>query len=119
MTAARNRSKAKGTSAESAIVAYLREQGFAGAERRALHGSADRGDIAGVIGTVIEVKNHARLELAAWLDEANVEADNDGAQLGVVWHKRRGKASPADWFVTIDGATFIVMLREVLGIEAP
>ena len=114
-----SKSKAKGTAAETAVVRYLREQGFEQAERRALHGTADRGDIAGVVGTVIEVKNCARMELAGWLAEAAAEADNDGARLGVVWHKRRGKGSPGDWFVTMDGATFVRMLREYLGIEAP
>ena len=114
-----SKSKRKGTAAESAVVNYLRTQGFPQAERRALNGVLDRGDVAGVVGTVIEVKNCARTELAAWLDEADTEADNDGAQLGVVWHKRRGKGSPADWFVTMDGATFAFMLRECLGIESP
>lgn len=114
-----SKSKAKGTAAETAVVNYLREQGFEQAERRALNGVADRGDIAGVVGTVIEVKNCARMELAGWLAEAAAEADNDGARLGVVWHKRRGKGSPGDWFVTMDGATFTKMLREYLGIEAP
>lgn len=48
-----SKSKAKGTAAESAVVKYLREQGWPSAERRALNGASDRGDIAGVVGTVI------------------------------------------------------------------
>lgn len=59
------------------------------------------------------------MQLGEEIDRASAAADNDGAQLGVVWHKRRGKGSPADWFVTMDGATFAFMLRECLGIEAP
>lgn len=115
----RNASKAKGTAAESAVVAYLREQGFVQAERRALRGTHDRGDIAGVIGTVIEVKNHARIELADWITQAKREAANDNADYGVVWHKRRGYSNPAGWFVTMDGFTFVELLRDALGIEPP
>lgn len=111
-----SRQRAKGTAAETAVVNYLRGQGFPHAERRALAGSADRGDVAGLIGTVIEVKDCARVELSAWVDEANREADNDHAQIGVVWHKRRRKSSPARWFVTTDGETFAFLLREALGI---
>jgi hypothetical protein len=112
-------SRAKGTGAETAVVNYLRAQGWPHAERRALGGNQDRGDIAGVIGTVIEVKNCARMELAGWLDEALTEARNDGADYAVVWHKRRGKASPRDWFVTMSGATFAALLADALGLGDP
>ena len=101
----------KGTGWESAIVDYLREQGWLYAERRALSGRFDRGDVAGVVGVVIEAKSAAKVELAAWLDEANAEAVNDHADLGVVWFKRRRKASPAGGFVLMDGVTFVQLLR--------
>lgn len=111
-------SKKKGTSAETAVVTYLRSQGFIQAERRALHGNADRGDIAGIPGVVVEVKNCARTELAAWIDEAELEGDNDSAQVALVWHKRRGKGNPADWFVTMTGAQLAFLLREAMGMPA-
>ena len=111
-----NRSRQIGTRAETAVVGYLRANGFPHAERRALSGALDRGDIAGVIGCAIEVKACARQELAAWLDEAAREAANDRALVGAVWHKRRGRSSPAEWFVTMDGETFTFLLREALGI---
>lgn len=103
-------SKAKGSSAERAVVEHLRANGWPHAERRLAGSSKDRGDVAGVVGVVIEVKSCARTELAAWLAEAEQERTNDGADLGVVWHKRRGKGSAADWFVTMDGATFTRLL---------
>lgn len=105
-------SKRRGTAWESAIVTYLVGKGWMHAERRALAGSKDRGDIAGVVGVVIEAKSAARVELAAWLDEANVEALNDRSRVGVVWFKRRGKSSPRDGFVLMDGETFVELLRE-------
>ena len=110
--------KKKGTAAESAVVTYLRAAGFVQAERRTLNGTKDRGDIAGLPGVVIEVKNCARQELASWVAEAELERDNDGASLGVVWHKRRGRGSASDWFVTMSGAQFADLLRELQGLPA-
>jgi hypothetical protein len=110
--------KKKGTAAESAVVAFLRAAGFAQAERRTLNGAKDRGDIAGLPGIVIEVKNCARQELGAWVAEAEHERDNDHANLGVVWHKRRGKGHPGDWFVTMSGHQFAALLRDQQGLPA-
>jgi hypothetical protein len=110
--------KKKGTTAETAVVQFLRAAGFTQTERRTLNGNKDRGDIAGIPGVVIEVKNCARQELGAWVAEAELERDNDHAALGVVWHKRRGKADPADWFVTMSGAQFAALLREQQGLPA-
>ena len=98
-----NKPKQKGTAAETAVVAYLREHGFPTAERRALAGSGDKGDVSGVVGCVIEIKSCARTELAAWIEEARKEAAAAHAPVWAVWHKRRGKGSPAEWFVTMTG----------------
>ena len=105
-------SKRKGTAWESAIVDYLREHGAPHAERRALAGARDRGDIAGIPGIVIEAKAAAKTELGVWLAEAETERANDGAALGVVWHKRRGKASPGDGYVTMSGAALVRLLTD-------
>lgn len=107
-------SKRKGTAGESAVVDTLQAAGYP-AERRALSGAKDRGDVSGIrarIGrVVIEVKNCAQMALGAWVDEANAERDNDNAAIGVVWHKRRGKSSPLSWFVTMDGDTWLRVLE--------
>jgi len=112
-----SRSRAKGTAAESQVVAYLQSVGFIHAERRALGGAKDRGDVAGIPGTVIEVKNTVKAELAEWLKEARSERDNDNAMWGVVWHKKRGAAFPGSWYVTTSGEDFVALLRSALGIE--
>ena len=106
------RARSKGTAWESAIVTFLRDQGWPNAERRPLNGANDRRDIARILGVVIEAKSAARVELAAWLDEAQREAVNDRAVHGVVWFKRRGKTSPGDGFVLLDGETFVRLLQE-------
>lgn len=106
-----SRNRATGTRWESTIVDYLRANGAPHAERRALNGAKDRGDVAGLPGVVIEAKSAARVELAAWLDEANTERGNDHAEIGVVWFKRRGKASAAAGFVLMDGETLVALLQ--------
>jgi hypothetical protein len=100
----------KGPHWEARIVAYLRDNGVPHAERRFMGGSTDRGDIAGIPGVVLEAKNAARTDLAGWVDEAEAERVNDGAALAVVWHHRRGKASPGDGYVTMTGATLVRLL---------
>lgn len=109
MSAARR----KGTSWESAIVDYLNGNGFPHAERRALHGALDKGDIAGIPGVVIEAKNHRAIDLASFVDEANAEAVNASAHHGVAWVKRRGRTSAAEGYVVMDGATYVGLLREL------
>lgn len=106
-----NRSKNRGTAWESAICRYLVDEGWPHVERRALAGTVDRGDVAGIPGLVIEAKSCKATTLASWLDEALIEQANDGADYGVVWHHRRGKASPGDGFVTMSGAAFVRLLR--------
>lgn len=107
-----NASKQKGTRWESAIVDYLHRYGWPHAERRALNGSQDRGDIAGIVGVVIEAKSANRLELGAWLTEAHQERNRATAVIGAVWFKRRGKTSPGDGYVLMDGETFTRLLTE-------
>lgn len=106
-----NRSKTKGTSAETAVVTYLIAAGALHAERRALTGNQDKGDIAGLPGVAVEVKNCARDQLPQWIDETTVEGVNARADIAVCWHKRRGTTDPGKWFVTMTGQQFIEVLR--------
>lgn len=105
-----SRSKQKGTAAETAVKRCLQDEGY-DVERRALSGAHDRGDIAGLGDVVVEVKNHKAMSLAPWVDEANVERDNAEAEIGVVWHKRIGRTDPRRWYVSMDGETFLKLLR--------
>lgn len=104
-------SRRKGTSWESRIVDYLREQGWPHVERRALGGAKDRGDIAGIPGLVIEAKSAARVDLAGWMSEAEQERINDGAEMAVVWAKRKGRSSASAGYVVMDGCTFVALLE--------
>lgn len=105
-----NRSKAKGTAWETAVVNALTKDGHRGVERRALQGALDKGDIAGIHGVVIECKNAQRIDLAGWLDEAEAERINAGAWLGAVWFKRKGKTDPMDGYVLMSGRVFSAVI---------
>ena len=105
-----NRNGRIGTAWESEVVRELIAHGWPYAERRRLQGRFDRGDIAGIPGIVIEAKAAKSHELSGWLNEAHEERDNDNADHGVVWFKRRGKAKAADGFVLMDGHTFMALL---------
>jgi hypothetical protein len=103
-------SKRKGSSWEAAIVDHLRANGAPHAERRLAGSAKDRGDIAGLPGVVIEAKAAVRVELSAWLAEAEAERANDNAALAVVWHKRHGKASAGDGYIAMTPATLLHLL---------
>lgn len=105
--------KARGTRWESACVTFLREHGFPWADRVPLSGARDRGDVTvGPGSPVMEMKSQNRHSLAEWLDEAQQEAQNARAPFGVVWFKRRGKASAGDGFVLMDGHSLVLLLQQ-------
>lgn len=107
-----NPPKIKGTRAETAVIAYLRIRGAVNAERRALNGGKDRGDVTGIPGVCIEVKDERKVDLAGWLTEALVEQRNSGAAVGFAWAKRRGKGSPGEWYVVMTGEQAVSLLQQ-------
>lgn len=92
-------SKQKGTAAETAVVKYLNELGYT-AERRAMGGMFDKGDIVvkELPGVVFEVKAVKRIELAQFQNELRAEMLNAGADFGVLIVKRSGKSNPGEWY---------------------
>ena len=104
-----NPSKQKGTAWESAVVAYLNDHGFPYAERRALSGSSDRGDVAGIPGVVIECKAERQITLAGYMDEVAVEITNAGASVGVAIVKRRNRGV-SDGYAVMTVATLAALL---------
>ena len=91
-----NRPKAIGTAAETAVVRALRRHGFPHAERRALTGTLDQGDVTGCVGIVFEIKGGAAAktasdgQVAEWLAETERERVNAGADIGVLVLQRAG-----------------------------
>jgi hypothetical protein len=91
----------KGSAFERDVVRYLQDHGFPDAERAYGAGRPeDIGDVVGVPGITVEVKNHARLELASWVDEADRERVNARQPFAVVVAKRRGKSAERSYVVT-------------------
>lgn len=111
-----NPSKAKGTASESAVVKLAQSFGLE-AERRALAGANDEGDVwidGGRI--VVEVKSRRKFwtwaEVDRWFREAEKEAEQshrcDAAVL-VVKRPGSGVARAGDWFawITVSDLNFI------------
>ena len=113
----RNRKSAKdaGAKFESSVAAYLNDHVDDRIERRRLSGGRDRGDISGLrhMGerVVVEVKNTARIDLAGWAAEAELERRNDDAVAALIVHKRHGKGQPGDQWVTCTLADLVALLN--------
>ncbi len=109
-----NKPKIKGTAGESAVVAYLRTAGFPYAERLALQGGKDRGDITGIPGIVIEVKAVQEYSFNGWLREARDERDNAGADFGIVVAKPRmvGTTRTGQWYALMYAYDYLALLSQ-------
>lgn len=85
-----SKARQKGTAAETAVVKWLRANGWKDADRHPLRGQADQGDIKAIKNTVLEVKNHRSYQIPAWLREVEVEKQNAKAEFGAVIIKPNG-----------------------------
>ncbi len=107
MARTRRSARAAGTAFESVQSKYLAAAlGDDRIERRTRNGAKDRGDIGGlrVHGQrmVVECKDVTKgLALPEWTNEANTEAGNDDALVGVVMHKRHGTRDPGKQWVSM------------------
>ena len=110
MSAARS----KGTLAETALVKFLAVNGFPHAERRALHGTEDKGDITGTVGLAWEVKNHRSYHFPEWFKELKEETKNARADHGILIVKpnRVGVNDVGDWWALMPVAAIVQLLRE-------
>jgi hypothetical protein len=113
-----NRPKNIGTATETAVVRYLRAHGFIGAERRALAGSADLGDVVGIPGVVVEVKGGKAAEVAsdaqitAWMAETELERRHAKAEVGLLVRKRKavGAANAGQWHAHLSSHTIAALV---------
>lgn len=109
-----NKNKRLGDDAERGVRDYLQLRGIP-AERVPAGNSADIADIwvPRIWWPAIQVKNHARLDLAGWVDDVEIQARNANRSTGIVVHKRRGKGNPAAWYTTMSLKTFV----DLMGVE--
>jgi riboflavin synthase alpha subunit len=99
-----SKAKAKGTLAETALVDWLRENGWSHAERRIMYGAKDKGDITlGDMDFVVEVKNHKTYAWSTWMHETEAERVNAAATFGVLVVKPRGLGVTrvGDWWACL------------------
>src|ERR1022692_3875985 len=104
--------RAKGSAYERDVAGYLRDSGHPFAER--CYGAGrpqDVGDIDGIVGWTLEVKNHRSIDLAGWIDEAEAERANGRRGFAAVIAKRRGKPTRAS-YVVMSLSTFARGLAE-------
>lgn len=108
-----SKSKQKGTLAESAVVQFLQET-WPAAERRALAGVNDKGDVSGIPDIVIEVKNQKTYKIAEWLKETEAEKKNANAKHGflVVKPNGVGVSRTQNWWVVLTLAELVELLKE-------
>ena len=105
--------KRKGSSAELAVAKWLNKLGWVHAERSRAGWTDDRGDIDGMPGVCIEVKNEKRIDLPGYLRELEVEMKNAKAWAGAVIVKRRGSTDPADWYAVMPAQKWAELLLEL------
>jgi Holliday junction resolvase len=111
------KSKAKGTAAEREVVRYL-QNWWPAAERRALSGNKDKGDVAGIADLVVEVKAAATQQVPAWKRETLTEMENAGVGNCMLVVKRPRKGV-AEWDAYIPLGALGYDQRQHLPEEAP
>lgn len=107
----KRRAKDIGTHTETAVVRFLRDNGYPHAERRAQHGSTDLGDVTGTPGICWEIKGGTAAktasdgQVALWLAETETERINSGADVGVLVLARSGigPANAGRWWAVTPG----------------
>jgi hypothetical protein len=115
-----NRSKNIGTRGETLIVRHAISNGFPDAERLALAGASDQGDVRLCKGVIVESKAGASarsagpVQLAAWAAETETERRNQGADFGVLVVQRLNRAVPG-----AGGWAAFLPLWAVLGLADP
>jgi len=109
--------KRKGSAFELAVARYLTSAGVP-CERTRAGWSDDRGDLdgPGLTGWAVECKDHGRIDLAGFTDQAESEAVNKAGATGrainpVVVIKRRNR-SVADAYCVVPLAVLAQLIKE-------
>jgi len=113
-----SKSKQKGTLAETAVADFLK-QTFPAVERRVQSGVNDRGDIAGVPGCVVEVKNQRTYKIQEWMKETETERINASADIGILVIKpnRIGVAKTNEWWAVVSLETITKLIKDLQSAE--
>jgi hypothetical protein len=102
-----NRSRDKGTKAETAVVEWFHSVGENQVERHALHGSRDVGDLNGLPSLVVSVKMRGRdqpLDFSGWLRSVSrmqvnaTRSPGEPLPSGLLIVRRVGYPDVGDWY---------------------
>lgn len=108
-----SKSRAKGTAFETLIVRWMRDSGnYPSAERRALHGALDKGDISGTGPLVWECKAKKAHDFSGWLKETEQERKNADADYGILVVKRTGYGDGADQYAVMRLDDMVRLLKK-------
>lgn len=111
-----NRGKERGTAWEVRLVDFLRAL-HPRAERRAIGGSQDKGDVAGIEGWVVSAKNCRTLDLAGRMDDAERQAERAGvARFAVVFPRRSHATAKAYAVVPLWLLTELMLPDDIAGV---
>jgi hypothetical protein len=127
---AKQRPKDKGTAAETAIVRWAAKHRFHNAERLALSGQGDKGDVRLCLGVMIQVKDGytdkikssdgtslrdrkepTDYKVGEWLKAAEAQAKRGKYDIWLLVHKRYGNADPDMWRWFVDGQILAKLLN--------
>ncbi len=106
----------KGARAEADLINYLQANGYPHAERRRI--GVPGPDVTGTPGVAWECKSAARIELAAWVDQAEQQRADTRAVYGPLVVKRRGTTDVGQWYAVLPMAQLMALLAEA-GWTAP
>jgi hypothetical protein len=117
-----NKPKNKGTKAETDVVCWAKKHGLYQAERLALKGAGDVGDVRLTQGVMAQVKDGyterkepTDYQIGTWLEQVDKQTKAGGWDIGLLVHKRWGKADPDLWRWYMAGETFALLLGFSMG----
>lgn len=104
-------SRRKGNHFEVQVAAWLRDRGWRAITSRDARGGAQGGpDLITDLPVCVEVKNHSKIDLAGWVDQAVEDAEGDPA---AVWVKRRGKGDVGQSYVVMRACDFDRLVKQL------
>lgn len=127
MAATKRNTRSVGRETEQRVASYLRERGYAGAERMVRTGyrargraSADHGDLTGTPGICWQVKSlqpatEAERMVRTWLEETEQQRVAGGAVLGILVVRRWKVADTGRWWGFVDAGTLLGLADGTLG----
>lgn len=116
-----NSNRDKGLKSERDVAKWFRDAGIPTAERRVVTGwhrtdrsDPDLGDIKGVAGICVQVKNYSKPLTGKLLEDAMAETLTQclasGCVLPLLIEKRSGHASPGEWWAWLPAHIFGALL---------